>query len=66
MGTTQSSITRIEGGGSLATLDMLARLAHATGTPCALPPRHHRRRSERSRLNCPGLSSPAVARAHTP
>jgi ribosome-binding protein aMBF1 (putative translation factor) len=33
MGTTQSSIARIEGGGSLPTLDMLARLAHATGTP---------------------------------
>src|SRR5262249_12578951 len=33
MGTTQSSIARIEGGGSLPTLGMLARLAHATGTP---------------------------------
>jgi ribosome-binding protein aMBF1 (putative translation factor) len=33
MGTTQSSIARIEGGGSLPTLDMLARLAHATDTP---------------------------------
>lgn len=33
MGTTQSSIARIEGGGSLPTLDMLARLAHATGSP---------------------------------
>ena len=32
MGTTQSSIARIESGGSLPTLDMLARLAHATGT----------------------------------
>ena len=32
-GTTQSSIARIEGGGSLPTLGMLARLAHATGTP---------------------------------
>jgi ribosome-binding protein aMBF1 (putative translation factor) len=31
MGTTQSSIARIESGGSLPTLDMLARLAHATG-----------------------------------
>jgi len=36
MGTTQSSIARIEGGGSLLTLDMLARLAHATGTPLRL------------------------------
>lgn len=33
MGTTQSSVARIEGGGSLPTLDMLGRLAHATGTP---------------------------------
>ncbi|HBW19619.1 MAG: helix-turn-helix domain-containing protein [Streptosporangiaceae bacterium] len=33
MGTTQSSIARIESGGSLPTLDMLARLAHATGSP---------------------------------
>jgi ribosome-binding protein aMBF1 (putative translation factor) len=32
MGTTQSSIARIEGGGSLPTLDMLARLARATST----------------------------------
>jgi ribosome-binding protein aMBF1 (putative translation factor) len=32
MGTTQSSIARIESGGSLPTLDMLARLAHATGS----------------------------------
>jgi ribosome-binding protein aMBF1 (putative translation factor) len=31
IGTTQSSIARIEGGGSLPTLDMLSRLAHATG-----------------------------------
>ncbi len=31
MGTTQSSIARIEGGGSLPTLDMLACLARATG-----------------------------------
>jgi transcriptional regulator with XRE-family HTH domain len=38
MGTTQSSIARIEGGGSLPTLAMLARLAHATGTPCVWPP----------------------------
>jgi ribosome-binding protein aMBF1 (putative translation factor) len=36
MGTTQSSIARIEGGGSLPTLDMLARLAHATGIPLRL------------------------------
>lgn len=36
MGTTQSSIARIEGGGSLPTLEMLARLAHATGTPLRL------------------------------
>ena len=36
MGTTQSSIARIEGGGSLPTLDMLARLAHATGAPLRL------------------------------
>jgi DNA-binding XRE family transcriptional regulator len=33
MGTTQSSIARVEGGGGLPTLDMLARLAHATGSP---------------------------------
>jgi ribosome-binding protein aMBF1 (putative translation factor) len=33
MGTTQSSIARIERGGSLPTLNMLARLAHATGSP---------------------------------
>jgi ribosome-binding protein aMBF1 (putative translation factor) len=31
MHTTQSSIARIEGGGSLPTVDMLARLAQATG-----------------------------------
>ena len=31
MGTTQSSIARVESGGSLPTLGMLARLAHATG-----------------------------------
>ena len=36
MGTTQSSIARIEGGCSLPTLGMLARLAHATGTPLRL------------------------------
>jgi ribosome-binding protein aMBF1 (putative translation factor) len=33
MGTTQSSIARIESGGSLPTLDMLSRVAHATGSP---------------------------------
>jgi len=32
MSTTQSSIARIESGGCLPPLDMLARLAHATGT----------------------------------
>jgi len=31
MGTTQSSIARIEGGGSMPTIDMLSRLARATG-----------------------------------
>jgi transcriptional regulator with XRE-family HTH domain len=36
MGTTQSSIARIEGGGSLPTLGMLGRLAHATGTSLRL------------------------------
>ena len=36
MGTTQSSIARIEGGGSLLTVDMLARLSRATGTPLRL------------------------------
>jgi transcriptional regulator with XRE-family HTH domain len=36
MGTTHSSIARVEGGGSLPTLDMLARLAHATDTPLCL------------------------------
>jgi ribosome-binding protein aMBF1 (putative translation factor) len=36
MGTTQSSIARIESGGSLPTLEMLARLALATGTPLHL------------------------------
>ena len=36
MGTTQSSIARIESGGSLPTLDMLARLAHATGSTLRL------------------------------
>jgi ribosome-binding protein aMBF1 (putative translation factor) len=32
MSTTQSSIARIESGGSLPTVEMLARLARATGT----------------------------------
>ena len=32
MGTTQSSIARIESGGSMPTLDMLSRLARATAT----------------------------------
>lgn len=36
MGTTQSSIARIESGGSLPTIDMLARLARATRTPLRL------------------------------
>ena len=36
MGTTQSSIARIEGGGSLPTLDMLSRLAHATDSTLRL------------------------------
>jgi ribosome-binding protein aMBF1 (putative translation factor) len=36
MGTTQSSIARIESGGSLPTLDMLSRLAHATGSTLRL------------------------------
>jgi DNA-binding XRE family transcriptional regulator len=31
VGTTQSSIARIEGGGSMPTIDMLSRLARATG-----------------------------------
>jgi transcriptional regulator with XRE-family HTH domain len=35
-GSFRSSIARIEGGGSLPTLDMLARLAHATGIPLRL------------------------------
>ena len=37
MGTTQSSIARVEGGASLPTLDMLARLAHATPLRLAAP-----------------------------
>jgi ribosome-binding protein aMBF1 (putative translation factor) len=36
MGTTQSSVARMESGGSLPTIDMLARLARATGTPVRL------------------------------
>lgn len=36
MGTTQSSVARIEGGGSLPTIEMLARLARATGVPVHL------------------------------
>jgi ribosome-binding protein aMBF1 (putative translation factor) len=36
MGTTQSSIARIESGGSLPTLDLLSRLAHATGSTLRL------------------------------
>ena len=33
MGTTQSSVARMESGASLPTVEMLARLAHATGVP---------------------------------
>ena len=36
MGTTQSSVARIESGGSLPTIEMLARLARATGIPVRL------------------------------
>lgn len=36
MGTTQSSVARMESGGSLPNLEMLARLAHATGVPVRL------------------------------
>lgn len=36
MGTTQSSIARIEGGGTVPTIEMLARLARATGIPVRL------------------------------
>jgi Predicted transcriptional regulator with C-terminal CBS domains len=36
MGTTQSSIARMESGGSLPTVDMLARLSRATDTPLRL------------------------------
>lgn len=36
MGTTQSSVARIEGGGSLPTIEMLARLSRATGVPVHL------------------------------
>lgn len=36
MGTTQSSIARIEGGGTVPTIEMLARLARTTGIPVRL------------------------------
>jgi len=36
MGTTQSSIARIEGGGTVPTIEMFARLARATGIPVHL------------------------------
>jgi transcriptional regulator with XRE-family HTH domain len=36
MGTTQSSIARMESGASLPTIEMLARLAQATGVPVRL------------------------------
>ena len=36
VGTTQSSIARIEGGGTVPTIEMLARLARATGIPVRL------------------------------
>jgi transcriptional regulator with XRE-family HTH domain len=36
MGTTQSSVARMESGGSLPTIEMLARLAHATGVAVRL------------------------------
>jgi ribosome-binding protein aMBF1 (putative translation factor) len=36
LGTTQSSVARMEGGGSLPTIEMLARLARATGVPVRL------------------------------
>jgi transcriptional regulator with XRE-family HTH domain len=36
MGTTQSSVARMESGGSLPTIEMLSRLAHATGVPVRL------------------------------
>jgi len=36
MGTTQSSIARIESGGGLPTLDVLSRLAHAIGSTLRL------------------------------
>jgi transcriptional regulator with XRE-family HTH domain len=36
MGTTQSSVARMESGGSLPTIEMLARLAQATGVPVRL------------------------------
>jgi ribosome-binding protein aMBF1 (putative translation factor) len=36
MGTSQSSVARIEGGGTVPTIEMLARLARATGIPVHL------------------------------
>lgn len=36
VGTTQSSVARVEGGGGMASVDMLARIARATGTPLRL------------------------------
>lgn len=36
IGTTQSSIARVEGGGSLPTIDTLARIARATGSTLRL------------------------------
>lgn len=36
IGTTQSSIARVEGGGSLPSIDMLARIARATGATLRL------------------------------
>jgi len=51
MDTTQSSIARIESGGSLPTLDMLSRLAHATGsTPAPGRTRRQRHPACRGRL----------------
>lgn len=47
MGTTQSSIARIEGSGAVPTIEMLARLACATrnpGTPWRCRSRRHRNR----------------------
>ena len=42
MGTTQSSVARIEGGGSLPTVDLLARLSRATGAELRIIARHRR------------------------